>query len=259
MRDYFLEPAQTNLELYAQAITSGYGPHPRRRMAQAYQFALRQVFPLARGSGKPFIAHLVGTASLVLASGCPEDWVTAALLHAVYQRRVPFSGGLEPERRRPVIAELFGTGVDDLIDRYTEFESQDLYRIPTDVVKANRDLVTLRLADELEDLCGHALALHGYPDSEEVSVRGSSAWRRKSKTHEVDGLLDKAQVLGLKDIARGISHWMDFASIPEDLNDFRTGWFSSVDLASADDENLFPTHGGPNTLGRKAKRSLQED
>lgn len=70
MRDYFVQPAQTNLELYAQAVDRGYSASQRRSLADAYQFALSCVFPLARGSGKPFIAHLIGTASLVLESGC---------------------------------------------------------------------------------------------------------------------------------------------------------------------------------------------
>lgn len=64
MRDFFIHPAQTNLELYAQAISRCYSSDQCRVLADAYVFALRQVFSLTRGSGKPFIAHLVGTALL---------------------------------------------------------------------------------------------------------------------------------------------------------------------------------------------------
>jgi (p)ppGpp synthase/HD superfamily hydrolase len=81
---------------------------------------------LARGSGKPFIAHLVGTASLVMESGCPDDWVIGALLHAPYQHRVPFESGLAPEERRTVLADRFGTQVAELVRRYTSFASEGL-------------------------------------------------------------------------------------------------------------------------------------
>ena len=243
MRDYFVEPAQTNLELYAQVIARGSDQSQRRRLARAYHHALHQVFPLARGSGKPFIAHLVGTASLVLQSGCPDDWVIAALLHAVYQRRVPHSDGLAPESRRPIITEAFGPGVDDLVHRYTEFESQDLSVMTAAELRANADVVTLRLADELEDLSGYALALHGGAPADQPAVRGSFAWRRAVKISEAGTLLETAQILGLAGIARGLSYWMDFSAVPGAMTDFRTGWLSSVDLTGSGDTSFSQNEG----------------
>ncbi len=246
MRDYFVQPAQTNLEFYAQVIEHRYGQSERQRIADAYHFALRQVFPLARGSGKPFIAHLVGTASLVLESGCSDDWVIAALLHALYQRRIPFSGGLAPKDRRRLVARRFGTAVDDLIDRYTEFEGESMGGVTPAFAKANRDVVTLRLADELEDLCGNALALHGGPEEADgVATPGSYGARRAAKNSDAKALLATAKTLDLPGIGRGLSHWLDFSSTPAVLSDMRTGWFSSVDLADA-------KHPGPE--GHKQRR-----
>ena len=234
MRDYFLYPAQTNLELYAQAIEHGYPERQLQRLGNAYLFALRQVFPLARGSGKPFIAHLVGTASLVLASGCPEDWVLAALMHALYQGRVPFQGGLAPEERRDVLRQRFGPVVDDLVQRYTSFESADLGKQSLDTAAGLDDLLTLRLADELEDISGHALALHGDAQADEHDVRGSGRWRRKTKIAQGPVLLALANRFSRDGIERGLRHWLDFASAPEGLGSLRTGWLSSVDLSAGD-------------------------
>jgi hypothetical protein len=231
VRDYFLHPAQTNLELYAQILDSGYDARQRRRVADAYQFALHQVYPLARGSGKPFICHLVGTASLVLASGCAEDVVIAAVLHALYQRRIPFAGGLPPPQRRPVVAGAFGTAVDDLIEGYTAFEDARLGELDGDFAADNAELVTLRLADELEDLCGNAIALHGSPGKDQPAIAGDVAWRRANKTREADYLIGAARSLGLAGLARGLSFWLDFSSAPGGLSDMRTGWFSSIDLS----------------------------
>lgn len=230
MRDHFIHPAQTNLELYAQAVARGCSRDQCRMLAEAYVFALRQVFSLARGSGKPFIAHLVGTASLVMESGCPDDWVIGALLHALYQRRVPFEGGLAPEERRGVLAARFGARVDDLVHRYTAFESEDLSACVGDGAAGDADVLTLRLADELEDVCGHALALHGNPGADDVGLRGAYPWRRDAKTAETPALLELTGRLGLEGLRRGFRHWLDFSATPEVLADMRTGWLSSVSV-----------------------------
>jgi hypothetical protein len=230
VRDHCLHPAQTNLELYAQAIARGWPDAELERLGRAYLFALRPVRSLARGSGKPFIAHLVGTASLVMESGCPYDWVIAALLHALYQRRVPFQGGLSPEARRDVLKARFGPAVEDLVHRYTVCESADLATAAAASEAGQDDVLTLRLADELEDITGHALALHGDIRADALGTRGSHRWRSDAKTAEAPALLALTRRLGLDGIERGLRLWLDFASAPVQLTQLRTGWLSSVDL-----------------------------
>jgi len=233
MRDFFIHPAQTNLELYAQAIALGYSRDQCRVLSDAYVFALRQVFPLARGSGKPFIAHLVGTASLVMESGCPDDWVIGALLHALYQHRVPFESSLAPGERRVVLADRFGTQVDEIVHRYTSFESEDLVPFMGAGASGDTDVLTLRLADELEDVCGYALALHGNTGSDDFGLRGSYPWRRDAKTAEAPTLLGLTHRLGLDGMHRSFIHWLDFESTPAALAEMRTGWLSSVSFVNA--------------------------
>lgn len=90
--------------------------------------------------------------------------------------------------------------------------------------------MTLRLADELEDLCGNAPALHGDADSDALGTRGGYAWRRHAKTGEAHSLLLLAQQLGLSGIRGGMQRWPDFSAAPTELADMRTGWCSSVNL-----------------------------
>jgi len=163
-----------------------------------------------------------------MASGSSFDWVIAALLHALYQRRVPFQGGLTPTERRHVIRERFGTSVDDCVFRYTDFESQSLDQVPGNVDAYQADVLTIRLADELEDLCGHALVLHGTVGADDVGVRGAYPWRRDNKIAEASTLKRLSYELGLQGISRGFHHWLDFASTPELLTNMRTGWLSST-------------------------------
>lgn len=67
-----------------------------------------------------------GYRTLVMESGCPDNWVIGALLHALHQHRVPFESGLAPEERRVVLADRFGTQVAELVRGYTSFESEGL-------------------------------------------------------------------------------------------------------------------------------------
>lgn len=127
-----------------------------------------------------------------------------------------------------MLAERFGPGVDDLVHRYTSFESADLRGLVGDSTVDDADVLTLRLADEFEDVCGHALALHGNAGADDVGLRGGYPWRRDAKTAEAPPLLALTQRLGLLGMDRGFRHWLDFATAPDSLADMRTGWLSSV-------------------------------
>src|SRR5215468_6814144 len=76
--------AQTNLQLYRQLAAEGYAPADVERAARAHEVGLR-LFPCTyRGSGKPFLAHLVGTASILASLRVRIPVVVTGLLHAVY-------------------------------------------------------------------------------------------------------------------------------------------------------------------------------
>lgn len=196
-------------------------------------FALRQVFSLTRGSGKTFITHLVGTASLVRESGCPEYWVIGALLHALHQHRVPFESSLAPEERRAVLADRFGTQVAELVRRYTSFESEDLAAFMGAGAAVDIDVLTLRLADKLEDVCGYALALHGNTGTDDLGLRGGYPWRRDTKTAEAATIIKLILRLRLDDLHRSFSHWLDFESTPAALAEMCTGWQNRVSILIA--------------------------
>jgi hypothetical protein len=232
MKDFFLYPAQTNQDLYFQAISHGYSPEQLSLLADSYLFALQQVYPVIRGSGKPFVAHLVGTASLIMESGGSVNWVIAAMLHAIYQRRIPFQHGLALEDRRKVVADRFGSDVDDLVHRYTDFKPENLHQLVLSYNEFPKDVLTLRLADDLEDACGFAFALHGNRGSQEDARRGSHTKRIESLTNDKDDLLFLSEQLGLDGLRRSFLHWLDFSKIPEAFAHTRTGQLSSYNLDS---------------------------
>jgi hypothetical protein len=141
---------------------------------------------------------------------------------------------LRDYERRSVVAERFGAAVDELVYRYTDFESPDLHSIVTGEIQPEPDVLTMRLAGELEDMSDHAIALHGDPGTDDLGARGSYVWRRDAKIAETPDLLELAQRLGLGGIRRGLEHWLDFSSTPSELADMRTGWVSSVFLSKAE-------------------------
>jgi hypothetical protein len=159
--------------------------------------------------------------------------VIGALLHALLQNRVPFESGLAPEERRVVLADRFGTQAAELVRRYISFESEGLAAFMGSGAVVDIDVPTLRLADELEDVCGYALALHGYTGTDDLGLRGGYPWRRDAKTAEAPTLLELTHRLGLDGMYRGFIHWLDFESTPAALAEMRTGWLSSVSFVNA--------------------------
>ena len=57
--------AQTNLQLYTQLRRAGYSNDRLALVRSGYDLALRLCTASFRGSGKPLLAHLVGTASIL--------------------------------------------------------------------------------------------------------------------------------------------------------------------------------------------------
>jgi (p)ppGpp synthase/HD superfamily hydrolase len=143
--------AQTNLQLYAQIAHWSIGQ--RREVAVAYQLAVELFAPWYRASGKPFVAHLVGTASALLLDGAGSSLLGAGLLHAAYQQGQLGRGSRPPdERARARVRTVVGHDVEDLVHRY-----QVTKWYPTLIEQAeaglehDRDVLALRVANELDE------------------------------------------------------------------------------------------------------------
>ncbi len=149
-----LPAAQTNLQLYAQLHRLGFTPAQMLQVRDGYEFATALFAGQFRGSGKPFVAHLVGTASVLAAVGAPPDVVVAGLLHAAYEQG---DFGLARWRhRRARVRAALGPTVEALVWRYNErpWTPAEVVRIranPTLLSPMDRQIVLMRLANELDD------------------------------------------------------------------------------------------------------------
>src|SRR5262249_37248363 len=114
-----LQPAQTNLDLYRQLHGLGHREQDLLRIRDCYRLALSLFPDRFRANGKPFIAHLVGTASILAAAGARPEIVAAGLLHAVYDNGdFPDSVGSATESHRRIVRAGAGPEIEALVDAY---------------------------------------------------------------------------------------------------------------------------------------------
>ncbi|HET9046777.1 MAG TPA: glycosyltransferase [Casimicrobiaceae bacterium] len=84
---------QTRSALLDAAARIGYRPDELEFIARAYHIAHMLADAGYRPCGRPFINHLVGTASVLVHYGLRAEAVAAGLLHAAYTHSPPHSGG----------------------------------------------------------------------------------------------------------------------------------------------------------------------
>ena len=191
------EYAQTNLQLYKQLRAAGYPDADLKLVRAAYDLGMR-VFPASfRGSGKPLLAHLVGTASILVSVGQSPTVVTAGLLHAAYALGDFGDGrpGMTAVKRDRVRAAV-GPTVEDLVARYTAFD-WNKNTIPSirarvgSLTPIERDVLVIRLANELEDHLDYG-----------VLYCGNGEKRREYIRSPLNQSVDMARSLGLTALAR---------------------------------------------------------
>ncbi len=149
--------AQTNVQLYRQLGEAGYAPGDVERVAAGYELALRLFTAAFRASGKPFLSHLVGTASALAAVRARPAVVAAGVLHSAYDEGEWGNGwsGIAADRQREIAAAV-GADAEDLVARYHRLPwtatSVAGLRARIDAMpEVERDVVLMRLANDLDD------------------------------------------------------------------------------------------------------------
>ena len=188
--------AQTNLQLYAQLRRSNADESDLALVRRGYDLAMHLCPSSFRASGKPLLAHLVGTASILASLGQPARVVTAGLLHAVYVfGDFGDASRGSGEARRARVRQAIGADAEALVFRYTHFE-WNAGTIPGIRARASalsageREVLLIRLANELEDHldCG-------------VLYCGNGEQRREYIRSPLNQSVDMARVLGETQLA----------------------------------------------------------
>ena len=166
-----LAVAQTNLQLYRQLADQGAGPSDLAAVRSAYDVSASLFAGVYRASGKTFVAHVVGTASILGAQGVPVPLVAAGLLHAAYNRG-EFGDGPpgRTQRRAARMARAVGAEVEGLVARYATFpwkagDLSALRDLPASLGRLDRDVLVIRLANEAEEIVDGDILHHADAES----------------------------------------------------------------------------------------------
>lgn len=148
--------SQTNIQLFKQLQANGYSTADLASVGSGYRLAMELFAGQFRPSGKIFIEHLVGTASILSSIHANIDLVSAGLLHAAYDRGD--FGGFPPSltRKRQQVRDAIGARAEEYVFRYSEVEWEDatirgLRNRLDKLDPIECEVVLMRLVNRLED------------------------------------------------------------------------------------------------------------
>jgi hypothetical protein len=159
-----LRPAQTIVQLLDQMQALGYPLESVLKVRDAYGISGELAPGCFRASGRTFLAHLVGTASITAAFGANAAVIAAALLHAAYASgQFPNGFGESTAAMRRWLRRRVGRATEELVYIYSRLQldnlapyvpqdgpghgSGDLDRMPIELANA----VVIRIANGIED------------------------------------------------------------------------------------------------------------
>lgn len=165
--DNFVYPYVHSLpRLIRQCLEKGHARQDVVKLKTAFEIAAELHGSSFRGSKKPFMEHLVRTASILLIHGAPFDLVKASLLHAVYMGNTSSKHHLTcTDQNRTLLKHLVGSKVEAIVHEYLLLSTAspqdhrtDLAEVDeTPIVKAQAIIV--KIANDIEDLLDHAALL----------------------------------------------------------------------------------------------------
>jgi hypothetical protein len=149
--------AQTNIQLFNQLSRAGYRSADLEYLYRAYELTIRLFTGQFRASGKTFIAHLVGTASILVALRAPSPLVAAGLLHAAYTQGDFGKGGRGiSSTKRLRLIQVLGEQAEQYVAQYTaqSWNKAAIAVVYEKLMTLNAiewDIILLCLANTLED------------------------------------------------------------------------------------------------------------
>ena len=180
--------ARNIVELFDQLRRGQYSKEEMALVRRAYQVAMALFSARFQSSGRVFLAHLVGTASLLVSLEQPTHLVAAGLLHNAYGRG-DFGDGQRgpPDERRAVIRELVGPRVEELLARFAAHPWD-----PEQLRRCDREVQVLLVVEQLEKVPELPLT---YPPEDPA---------REELQQKLQWMADLARELRLDTVAQGL-------------------------------------------------------
>jgi hypothetical protein len=185
--------AQTNLQLFRQLEDLGWPEPSVSQAAQGYRLAQRLWSACYRPSGKPFVDHLIGTASALAFADEPPPVVLGGLLHATFDSGDfgPGRGG-SSERNRQTLRACIGAEAEELVFEYSAFAwwPGGVSRLSAEPAASPIELrlLAMRIANEWDDWADGGVLRSGKRHMDEYQVTATSQMARLARSHGLDQL-----------------------------------------------------------------------
>jgi hypothetical protein len=196
---------------------AGYPASEVAAVGRASDLAVCLFSGLHRASGKPFVAHLAGTASVLASIGSPLRLVVAGLLHATYVQGRFGDGppGATPSRRA-ILAGSIGGSAEEIVLRYATLPWEKGETNPSMTMDRRdpleRDVVVARLANEVEEAIDCGILFHADGEARRTLFLAAaprwSAWARQ--------LSQEALARALEDAAGSLAREADPGALRSD-------------------------------------------
>ncbi len=136
-------------------LAGGYSVDDVELVKRGHDLSLRLLSGQYRAHGKPFITHLIGTASVLAAMQAPAPVVAAGMLHAVYKHG-DFGMEFPRSRRRARVRRSSSREIEEIVVRHDllDWTGPTILRLRRELDMLgprDKDAMLVRLANELED------------------------------------------------------------------------------------------------------------
>jgi hypothetical protein len=163
--------AQTNLQLYNQLRERGMPLGDMVLVHRAYELLISLYTGCFQGDDKPFVAHGIGTASILAEIGQPAEVLAFGMLHNVYGNGIfgdRDGPGPTPKRRR-LVREAMGERIESLIAdfperRANESRLDDIRAAVPELDADHRMTLLVDLAEHMEKYVDLGALYYGDPD-----------------------------------------------------------------------------------------------
>jgi hypothetical protein len=149
---------QAYAQTFPQLLNQARGSFPSSDLASivaAYSLAMKLFSGAFRASGKTFLAHAIGTASITIRHGGNISQASAAILHASYTHGdFGWRRSGDPANRR-IVRNAVGETIEGLVYQYSLLRWKDdtVIRLAsgTEPLPISREVLLIRLCNELEE------------------------------------------------------------------------------------------------------------
>lgn len=160
--------AQTNIQLFNQLVNDGYATTELTCIRNAYELAMHLFTGRFQASGKMFLAHVVGTASILGSLHLPTAVVAVGLIHNVYMQGDfgDWKNGITDAKRK-YIRDAVGKDAEEYAYRFNSLvrgKSQFVrasYDYLENLSPIERNLTLIILADLLEQHLDFGVLYYG--------------------------------------------------------------------------------------------------